>query len=226
MIEIPFHGWGLNFYTVTLCCIMSQYQAGSYCTVTCVFLAQLVLVETAGTVPEDDIMTLRRTICWQAAEQQAASGARSSCVRWSKLPTTVENIRSISSVLALPLQKVPVMKFLNVVCDICHEVLLQISSILSGAEKLNCTSLRGHDSLFPLSTLHPNYSVHPRRYKSWQTAWERSTLFIIQMHKVSILSVCTASADVQIFPQAQFHPLPWRILGWRVDDMRVEKANE
>lgn len=166
--------------------------------------------------------------CWQPAEQQAAWGARSSYVRWSKLPTTVENIRSVSSMLAPPLQNVPVMKFLilNVVCDVCHEALLLISSILSGAEKLNCTSLRGHDSLFPHSTPHPNYSVHSKPYKSWQTAWERSTLFIIQIHNVSILSVCTASADVQIVPQAQFHLPVWRILCWQVDDTRVEKANE
>lgn len=37
--------------------------------------------------------------------------------------------------------------------------LLQNSSMLSGAEKLNSTGLQGHDSLFPL-TLCPNYSIH------------------------------------------------------------------
>lgn len=55
-------------------------------------------------------------------------------------------------------KKLKVMKFL-IFFEICHVVLLQSSSMLSGAEKLNSTGLQGHDSLFPL-TLCPNYSLH------------------------------------------------------------------
>lgn len=79
------------------------------------------------------------------------------------------------------------MRFLNPnsVCEICHVVLLQNSSRISGAEKLNSPGLQGHDSLFPL-TLCPDDYLHSHfpggDVLRLHRLWQKPTIFIIQIH--------------------------------------------
>lgn len=62
-------------------------------------------------------------------------------------------------------------QLLNVFSKICDQELLQNSSMLSGAEKLNSTGLRRHDSLFSPHSL----SQLPSTLRSWWTvaAWKK-----------------------------------------------------
>lgn len=173
------------------------------------------------------------TYHWHTGIRQSrgrwAGGPGSNDFRWSKVNLIVENIRNVSTMPPLPPSYFSQKKgnsLLGTFCDIFWGRLLQNPSILSEAKKWNSTGLQRHDSLFPL-TLCPSYSAQSTLYSRWWLRG-RSQHYLSSKHTAFLFSLrlhCSRLGG-QASPGAQFYPPFWTILGWQVDDMCTEKANE
>lgn len=113
------------------------------------------------------------------------------------MPNIMETIRNIRRAVVPTLSSVctqaEFMKF-HTFCGICPVLLLQNSSKLSGAEKLNSAGLQGHDSLFP-PVLCPTYSAHASRTHTLQELIDCG---------------CTHEFDIIYYPNTLYALLPPR----------------